>query len=303
MRERLREMFQPGTPLLGSFRGEFAGTRDVGGEVVVLLRWDGDERMFGIPIDLTKTRQDFLYSGAVDDDDEWLESVGLGLMVMLDTGFRASARRRSAGDYIELRSEGGWPSDRRFYMQNEDPEPTRVSEMATVVSADGVEASSALAALREGRLAQWLLAYENNSTGVPWVGQATIVRVDRVTASISLSVLSGAPEFLRLDLAYKAAHSAVRLGFTTILLERVEPLFELAGFRTSVGGTMSLDPSFLDADPDGARAFLASDQTGGPDWGRDRDSTGRHLPDSRAARLLHRLRYGRSGRLPRIYVR
>ncbi len=74
--------------------------------MVLVGRFDQDPNRYGIPIGITRRSHEFYYTDfAVADDDEWLESVDIGLMVMLDTGFRAGARRRRVGDYIELRSE------------------------------------------------------------------------------------------------------------------------------------------------------------------------------------------------------
>lgn len=296
-------MFPAGRRLPGSSGGTVIRTELVDDDFVLVVSWPKDARVYGIPIELTDTRRDFYYRSRVADDDEWLDSVGLGLMVMLDTGFRQRARRRLVGDYIELRSDGGWPSDDRFYLQFEPSSSRDLHGLADVLRADGLDPAAAMTAAAGGRLLEWVLAYENNATGGPWVGQTVVVRRDHdaTTADLEIETVSGTPRFLALELAYFGAHAAAVHGAAAVLLAEDEAMFEIAGFRSAEGG-MILDTSFLDSDPVRAEAFLTSDTSGSRGWGRDRDASGRHLPDSSLRRVLHVVRHGWSGRPQRGFI-
>jgi hypothetical protein len=298
--DRVASMFPAGHPLIGSHPGVIVDVRRKQSEVVPLVRWDGDPRIYGIPISLADPRRDFYYDDPVDGDDEWLESVGLGLMVMLNTGFRATARRRLVDDYIELRTIGGWPNDDRFYLSwfgrnfNQD--------RADCLRDEGLDPDLAVTLLKSGRLIAWLVAYENNSTGTPDVGQAVVSRGPTGGAILEMVELApGVPESVMVDLAYFAAHAAAEQGAATVATELAMPALSLAGFQDCDGRRL-LDTSFLAADPDGARALLAASVAERGRWGDDRDIAGRHLPRSRIGRLLHLLRWGRTGRRLRVWV-
>jgi len=298
---RISDMFAEGSLLPGSTKGSVVETRLVGNEVLVMIRWPRDPRLYAIPVDLAATRRDYYYAIPVDTDEEWLDSVGLGFMVMLDTGFRSRARRRLIDDYIELRPAGGWPSDERFYFQFEKPEGSRVAALADHLRSDGLDPSAASTAASEGRLVEWIVAYENNATGEPWVGQAVIARRNNAEADLSIGTIPGTPDFLRINLAYHGGHAAARHGIARLYCAEAAPIFEIAGFRRGDDG-FGLDTSLLDADPDRARQHLATDNSGGQNWGRDRDAAGRYMPRSRAGRLLHALRHGGSGRRLRTWI-
>lgn len=272
---RLRAMFPAGGRLLGSSRGTVLETRFVRNEFVLVVSWPTDARIYGIPIPLTDTRRDFYYRSRLADDDEWLDSVGLGLMVMLDTGFRWRARRTMVDNYIELRADGGWPSDDRFYMQFERASSRNLHGLADHLRADGLDPAAAMTAATNGRLLEWVLAYENNATGSPWVGQAVAVRRERgPTVDLTIETVSGTPRFLDLDLAYFGAHAAADHGAAAVLLTEGESLFEIAGFR-SIDGGMVLDTGFLESNPAESAAFLTSDTSGDPRWRRNGDGGGR----------------------------
>jgi hypothetical protein len=291
--DRLREMFPAGSPLPGSAAGSFVEVREGQDEAVLLLRWTNDPHLYGVPIDLTDTRHEYYYDTyEVASDEEWLDSVGLGLMVSLDTGFRAHARRRRVDDYIELRAEGGWPEDDRFYFQDGDPAlPGLVSSLLS----DGLDPSSALELHAQGRLLAWLVSYENNSTGHPFVGQALVAAAEADAATlVRVEVSPGVPDSVRLDLAYFASQTAAAGGAQSITTALPDEFLDLAGFRPAEDGRR-LDTTFLDADPDGARALLSAGLAAGGEWGRDRDLAGRYLPTSRVGRFLHLLRRGPSG--------
>lgn len=300
--QRVAALFPVGRPVPGGSQGQVVDVRHDPDEVVPLVRWDGDERVYGIPISLTEPRRDFYYERRpVESDDEWLDSVDLGLMIMLDAGFRARARRREVGDYIELRDVGGWPNDDRFFLswfgENFDEGRGRC------IRHDGLDPELALARLKSGRLIAWLVAYENNSTGSPDVGQAVVSRDPAGVARLELvEVTPGVPESVMLDLAYFAAHAAAEEGAAIVVTDLDYPLLGLAGFESREGQQV-LDTSFLRADPDGARELLARSRAEGGQWGGDRDAAGRYLPSSRLGRLAHQLLRGPSGRRQRIWVR
>lgn len=298
--ERVARMFPVGHPIPGSHPGVVVDVRHASAEVVLLIRWEGDPRLYGIPISLAESRRDFYYGDQVEDDDEWLDSVGLGLQVMLDTGFRAQARRRPVGDYIELRQAGGWPNDDRFYLSwfGENFDERRADDLRR----DGLDPDIALRRLKSGALLAWLVAYENNSTGEPDVGQAVVSRDAAGQACLEIVELTpGVPESVMVDLAYFAAHTAAEKGAGTIATELDIPQLSIAGFETREGRQV-LDTSFLAADPDGARALVLASLAQGGRWGDDRDAASRYLPRSRVGRLVHQLVRGRNGRPARIWV-
>ena len=85
LRDRLRSMYPAGTRLGGECA--VVEVRDPPGEVVLLVRWERDPRLYGIPIPLGDTSRDFYYTDyPVASAEEWLDSVGLGLMIHMDTG-------------------------------------------------------------------------------------------------------------------------------------------------------------------------------------------------------------------------
>lgn len=297
--QRLEAMFPPGRTIDDGCA--VVEARRAPKEVVLLVRWKRDPRLYGIPISLTDTREDFYYTGhRVSSDEEWLESVDVGLMVHMGTGFRARARRRELSEYIELRDDGGWPTDERFYLQGVDYEPERVAQ---ALECDGLHAQSALQRRAEGRLLAWVLAYENNATGEPNVGHAVVVRLNDKEAVLEhLEVAPDVPVTVKLDLAYFACHEAAAAGALTIVTDLDDAELGLAGFRSGTGGARLLDTSFLDADPDGARALLENDLGRGSRWGQNRDSGGRHMPRSRLGRAWHVVRFGKSGKPPRRWA-
>ena len=209
--DRLRGMFPAGSPLPGSADGSFVEVREGQDEAVLLLRWTDDPHLYGVPIDLTDTGHEYYYDAyEVASDEEWLDSVGLGVMVSLDTGFRARARRRHVDDYIELRAEGGWPEDDRFCFQDGDP---ALPGLASSLRSDGLDPSSALKLHAQGRLLAWLVSYENNSTGHPFVGQAVVAAAETDAATlVRIEASPGVPDSVRLDLAYFASQAAAAGG-------------------------------------------------------------------------------------------
>jgi hypothetical protein len=95
LRDRLRHRYPPGTRL--SADCAVVEVRDVPGEVVLLVRWERDPRLYGIPIPLDDTGRDFWYTDyPVASAEEWPDSVILGLEIHMDTGFRIGARRPAA---------------------------------------------------------------------------------------------------------------------------------------------------------------------------------------------------------------
>ncbi|KRB74011.1 hypothetical protein ASE01_18625 [Nocardioides sp. Root190] len=298
--QRVAEMFPVGHPVPGFSQGVVLDVRHDPDEVVPLVRWGGDERVYGIPIRLVDPRREFYYKRPVESDDEWLDSIGLGVMVMLDTGFRARARRRQVGDYIELRDLGGWPNDDRFYLSSF--EENFDEGRANCLRHDGLDPKPALECLKSGTQIAWLVAYENNSTGAPDVGQAVISKDPSGDARLEfLEVAPSVPESVMLDLAYFAAHTAAEKGATVVVTDLDNPLLGVAGFE-SCEGQQVLDTSFLRADPDRARALLARSLADGGMWGGDRDAAGRYLPSSRLGRLAYLLMRGPSGRRPRKWA-
>jgi hypothetical protein len=292
------DMFPVGSTVDGCVVVEVRRSAD---EVVLLVRWADDPQDYGIPISLMDTRRDFYYTNfSVDSDEEWLDSVGLGMTVRMGTGFVASARRRDLGEYIELREEEGWPDDRRFYHQDGDHEPHRLAE---ALARDGLNVEPVLRLLDAGTLLAWVVAYENNSTGMPFVGHAAIARVDAKSARLEhLEVVEDVPLTAELNLAYYCSHNAARRGALTIETSLDEARLDIVGFRTSPDGVRRLNTNFIDADPDTARLLLEADLLRGSAWGQNRDLAGRHIPASRLGRAWHALKFGREGRPPKMRI-
>lgn len=302
LRERLRGMYPPGTRLGDDCA--VVEVRDAPGEVVLLVRWQRDPRLYGIPIPLGDISRDFYYTDyPVASAAEWLDSVGLGLMIQMDTGFRAGARRTAVDDYLELRADGGWPVDERFYYDVVEPTDPYSWERVPFVAAAGLDPTAAVASRGTGRLIAWVTGYENNSTGEPYVAQAVVSWTGETTAHLEhVEVADGVPVTLVVDLAHLASHAAASAGALSVTTDLDAPELAVVGFRVGLGGRREVDTSFLKEDPAGAARLLESALTTGERWGQDRDAAGRYLPQTRGGRLWHRLRHGPSGAQPRRYV-
>ncbi len=295
---RLRDGFRPGDLLAGD--ATLTELRGVGDEAVCLFRWAKDPHLFGVPISLTDLSKSYFYELPVASTDEWLDELGTGLMVQLDTGFVARATRARVDDYIELR-EPSWPVDERFSHQVVHTHDPYAWNLVTAVVASGLDPQPALNERDAGRLVAWLVAYENNSTGRPVVGSATISQVDDSSAALThLEVAPGVPSSVVADLARFAVYEAACSGASSVVTDVPHAELDLLGFRRLADGSRQVSTDLLDADAAAAAALVA--QTRDTGWGRDRDLAGRHLPSGRVRRLLHRLRHGRSGAKPVTYV-
>lgn len=181
-------MYPPGASLVGGGAAEeprcsAVEVREAPDEAVLVVQFERDPSRYGIPISLTDTGHDYFHTDfPVADDEEWLDSVGIGLMVNLDTGLRARGRRRVVGDYIELREEGGWPVDDRFALQEVDAELQAGAEVG--LREVRLDVGPAVRSRVEGRLAVWMFAYENNSAGDPDVGHGVLSRTGDASAEL-----------------------------------------------------------------------------------------------------------------------
>jgi hypothetical protein len=255
-------MYPPGVPRFDPPHWRTDEVRDLGTEAVLVGHFDRDQNRYGIPIDLTRRSREFYYTRfAVANDDEWLKSVDIGLLVMVGTGLRASARRRRTHDYIELRAEGGWPSDERFYRQDATQDDEEQQElMAQTLLRDGLSPDVGVARRREGRLVAWLLQYENTAPSGPWVGQAVVASDEAGEAVLEVTEIGlGVPETVRADLAYFACHAAAEVGARTVSTSLTHASLSLVGFADGEAGQRVLQTHFLDADPDAARERLRAD--------------------------------------------
>ncbi|MCW2796396.1 hypothetical protein [Nocardioides sp.] len=275
--------------------------RLVGDEAVFVFRWAQDRHVFGVPISLTDVDKSYFYEQPVTSIDEWLDELTLGLMVQLDVGFVARASRARVGEYIELRAPT-WPMDDRFFDQIITPaEPPIAWGCVPSVAAAGLDTEPALTERDVGRLVAWITAYENNSTGGPFVGTACVSRVDEDTATlVHLEAVPDAPPTVVLELARLAVYEAACTGALRVVTEMPHAELDVLGFRETPGGAREVHTDLLDASPDLAAALLARSQHG--EWGRDRDEGGRHIPEGSVGRWLHRLRHGRSGAKPVRYA-
>lgn len=252
---RLRGKFRPGRMVPGTTQGvvvEVRGNRD---EAVLMLRWPKDPNLYGVPIDLADTGHEYYYATyPVADDDEWLESVGIGLMVGLEET-RLYARRRRVGDYIELRSRATWPSDDRFCLDLGHPQ---CPDFAVTLRSDGLDPTIAINLDAQDRLLVWAVSYQDNSIGRPYVAQAVIATDGSDTDTAALEHLEAGtevPDYAALSVAYFAAHEAAAKGVHTITTTLPEGFLDLAGFRPAPEGRR-LETDFLHSDPDGARKML-----------------------------------------------
>lgn len=189
-------------------------------------------------------------------------------MVMFGTGFRANARRSRVDDYIELRSEGGWPEDDRFSAQDAThDDEAQQSLIAQTLRRDGLDPAVGIHRRRQGRLLAWLLEYENTAPSGPWVGQAVVATDEAGQAVLEVAEIGrDVPETVRVDVAYYACHAAAETGVLTVSTALKEESLSLIGFREDHQGR-SLETHFLHADPDGARELLRADLSNESKWG------------------------------------
>lgn len=287
-------------------RGSLVDIRRSGDEAVLIFRWEPLPDLFGVPVPLTQTHRRLDWDRPAADLAEWLESVDLWLMEDVENGMLWQAARRRVDDYVELR-QPGWPIDHRFVVEVVAPTDRESWIRADFVARDGLDPGYAAQRRDVGTLIGWVTAYEDNSTGSPYVAQATVVHDRPGLAHLdTLQVMPGAPTSLVLDVVRAATHFAAERAYTSVWtdldLEHLEHL-DLAGFRHDPGGgRIAVDTAFLDEDPVAANELLQAELAQPSQWGRDRDQAGRYLPTTRIGRLLHRLRYGAMGTRPRTYA-
>lgn len=251
------------------------GIRRCYDEAVLVFNWPPNERLFGVPVSLTRVDRWVNADAPAANLDEWLDSVDLWLMEDVENGFLYRARRRPIDDYIELRGPE-WPVDHRFYVDVVEPRDERGWLRVPLVQRHGLHPEEAVKRRRTGRLVGWVLAYENISNGVPYVGQASVVWDSPRTAVLDhLEVIPGLPATVMLDLVRSATHTAADAGAVTVLsqLDAEGPIAELlriAGFHRSSQGRMEVDTDFLDEHPDAAEHLhRAALENSGP-WGSSR---------------------------------
>lgn len=269
--------------------------RRSGDEAVLMFRWRPHRQLFGVPVALTHTDRRMDWDQPAVDLDDWVESVALWLMEDVENGFLYRARRRLVDDYLELRGPD-WPSDPRFYVDVVDPSDQDSWLRTDFVARDGLDPRPSVARREAGDLVAWCTAYEDNSTGSPYVGQATVVRETPTVARLDhLELTDDAPATLVLDIVRTATHAAADAGATTVVTSLALEHLDVAGFRPGPDGRLTVDTRFIDEDPDAAEALLRDALAQPGSWGRDRDRAGRVLPATWLGRLVHRLRRGQSG--------
>ena len=279
--------------------------RRSGDEAVLMFRWPRHPHLFGVPVPLNETHRRMDWDHPADGLDDWIESVDLWLMEDVENGFVFRARRKRVDDYIELRGPD-WASDERFYVDVTRRKDREDWLRVPFVVESGLDAQVAVHRREQKTLISWVTAYENNASGHPYVGHATVVRASNGVATLDfVETAVGTPLTLELDIVRAATHSAGQSGFPLVATDPdvLQPeILEIAGFRTSEDGLLAVDTSFLDEDADAADGLLARELQDPGLWGRDRDVAGRYLPRSRPGRLWHRLRHGTSGASPRLYA-
>ena len=294
-------MFRPGTELTESSRVvELRGSDD---EVVVLFRTDPNPNLFGLPIPLTDLTTTYFYNSPISSPDEWLDELGTEVMVQLDTGYVSSASRVLIDDYIELR-EPRWPFDERFFVDVVPPDIDDSWLRVPFVADDGLDPAPALELRERGLLIAWITAYENNSTGSPYVGTATVSWIDDTVAELAhIQTVEDLPETAVLDIAHAAVHAAADLGATTVTTAEPYGDLDLLGFKqNSDSSARIVDTRILDADVERATESVETALKEPSQWGQDRDREGRHIPPGHIARLIHRLRHGTGRKAGRTYA-
>ena len=296
--ERVMSMFPPGTALSDQWTS--AGCRVSSDEVTVLATRAGDTQLHGIPVSLEHTGYEFYYGPRhpVNSVDEWLESVGLGFSIMLETGYAYFARRRVLEDYIELRAEGGWPQDDRFYYYPYAPRGDTTGFGNRQEDPD-LDVSLPNARIEQGRLIEWVVATENNATAGPHLGQALTSHDEHHGAILELlEVADGVPNSVRLELGRIVVFGAGP-RYSHVVTHLQDPLLTILGFRPLSDSLQVIGTDLVSADPVTAHAIVESEVAQGPLWGCDRDVAGRPLPSSRFGKLLHRLRWPHTGQWAR----
>lgn len=188
---------------------------------------------------------------------EWAGQARLLLEEELGTGLVVRATRHRTGGWIEL-SRPELPVDRRFYSDVVTPGPDVGWDAVRYFERDGFSTTIPRARRRDGSLISWHRAYVNNKHGAPFVGHATVARVDADTARLEQCETSaGTPETVALDLCLRAAHSASWSGARTVVTDLDLPVLTIMGFE-SRGGHRVLDTTFLSVDHAAAAHLLAS---------------------------------------------
>lgn len=75
-------------------------------EAVLHFEWPGEEKRFGLVLDLDDTGEEFYYGRPVEDFETWLEDFAVSVMTFFDTGWAKWARREDRGDYIAVFDTG-----------------------------------------------------------------------------------------------------------------------------------------------------------------------------------------------------
>lgn len=215
--------------------------RRAGDEAVLMFRWPPGNRLFGVPVSLTRTHRRLDWDRPAHDLEERLGSVDLWLMEDVENFYPYRARRRAVDDYIEL-GQPNWPMDERFYLQiNERLEQdwTLLQDITSTV----LDARIALAAQDKGTLLAWTFAYENNATGGPIVGHSTVTWDGPHGARlVDMSVGDSVPATVAVDLVRHATHAAAEAGAQVVAsdidLATWHPdLPKITGFRPGNTGT------------------------------------------------------------------
>ncbi|XAS75743.1 hypothetical protein V3G39_13925 [Dermatophilaceae bacterium Sec6.4] len=291
----LQQAMPSGSPVGDS--GIVLEVRATGSDAVVLLRWARDPNTYGVPISLDEAAT--IYSGANESIEEHLSEIEILLMEELGTGLVSRARRRLAGDYIELTGPD-WPADHRFAEQVIYPDSDQLRTLASVTRADGIDPAVALASAKAGSLVAWVVAYEDNRHGGPYVGQAVITGHPGEPAVLQMVQLSqdAVPHTVALDLARLAGHCAGEAGYLSVRTKVDLPELDLLGYRPNEDGTWRVDTTFLNEDQDRASILLTDARRDSTAWGSDRDLGNTHLAKTRTQRWLHRLAHPPAAALP-----
>ena len=193
----------------------------------------------------------------VETASDWAAQARLLLEEELGTGLVARAVRRPRDGFIELTAQN-LPEDRRFYSDAVGPGPDPAWEAVRYLERDGFDTTVPRARRSGGILISWHRSCVNDEHGSPFVGHATITRVDPSTARLEQCETSaGTPETVALDLCLRAAHSASWTGVTTVVTDLDRPVLDIVGFETR-SGRRELDTTFLSTDHAAATQLLES---------------------------------------------
>jgi hypothetical protein len=219
-----------------------------------------DPHLFGIPLNWENTPHGFFYTDDwVLSEAEWIDSVDIGLQVLLDTGFPAWARRTKVDDYIELTLAEDLP-ETPFDEAQLDDQPAHVEWLA----ARGADMSVGKRCKNANTLLAWMKTSSSLFDKDP-IGQVVIARGSTQDHGeiVLLDLDPDAATTAKVRLVRIASHLAAWEGAATISTLDTTRELDILGFRSRPDGERILDTAFLDLDLAAYYALVESDISAG----------------------------------------